>query len=251
MTQTNPIIPQSAPSHADSAADSESLLHLHKMSTTAGVGSQDYVAVNVTSVIAVLFGLASLLAIASPVLLVFPIVGVGLSLLALRQVRHSNGTQTGSGLAILGLILSGLITTAIFSYQGYQVMRRRSDEQAVAALVQKYGDLLNQHKFAEAYDLFDSDFQNRVSKPIFIVHLTDIQKNPLAPPIDSISWNGLAVFHVDDADIETADSVMKIHYKGFDDEPTRNEIHLKRSGGGPWLIDNIPDQFPPVKPQPQ
>ncbi len=80
------------------------------MSTTAGLGSQDYVAVNVTSVVAVLFGLASLLAIASPVLLVFPIVGVVLEPDRLRQVRNSNGTQTGKGLAILGLVLSGIIT---------------------------------------------------------------------------------------------------------------------------------------------
>jgi hypothetical protein len=248
MTQTNPTMPEAGAAHA--AADSESLLHLHKMSTTAGVGSQDYVAVNVTSVIAVLFGLASLLAIASPVLLVFPIVGVGLSLLALRQVRGSNGTQTGSGLAILGLVLSGVITTVIFSYQAYQVMHRRADQQAVAGLIQKYGELLNQHKYAEAYDLFDSDFQNRVSKPLFIVHLTDIQKNPLAPPIESITWNGLAEFHVDDTDTETADSVMKLHFKGAVDEP-RQGVHLKRSGGGPWLIDNIPDQFPAIKPSGQ
>jgi len=255
MTQTNPSAAGPAAAHTDPASDSETLLHLHKMSTTAGLGSQDYVAVNVTSVVAVLFGLASLLAIASPVLLVFPIVGVVLSLIALRQVRHSNGTQTGSGLAILGLLLSGLITTVIFSYQGWQVWNRRLDQQAVAALCQKYGEFLNQHKFAEAYDLFDSDFQNRVSKNLFIVHLTDIQnQGGLVPPIDSITWNGLAEFHVDDADTgtESADSVMKLHYKGMDQAETTNlprmGIRFKRSNGGPWLIDNIPDQFPAVKP---
>src|SRR5271155_3285734 len=115
MTQTDPTMPG-----MPSSSDGDPLLHLHKMSTTAGLGSQDYVAVNVTSVVAVLFGLASLLAIASPVLLVFPIVGVALSLIALRQVRNSNGTQTGIALAVLGLVLSGAITAVIFSYQGWQ-----------------------------------------------------------------------------------------------------------------------------------
>jgi hypothetical protein len=219
------------------------------MSTTAGLGSQDYVAINVTSVVAVLFGLASLLAIATPVLLVFPVVGVALSLIALRQIRHSNGTQTGAALAILGLVFSGLITTIIFSYQAVQAVHRRADEQAIATLCQKYGELLDQGKFAEAYDLFDSDFQNRLSKQSFSAQLTAMQnQGTLLPPIDAILWNGLAVFHDDDTGTETADSVMKIHFKGGDDYPVRQQVRFKRSGEGPWLIDNIPEQFPAPRP---
>jgi len=248
MTQTNP--PASEAYRAEPASDGDPLLHLHKMSTTAGLGSQEYVAVNVTSVIAILFGLASLLAIASPVLLVFPVVGVGLSLIALRQIRNSNGTQTGGGLAILGLVFSGIITAVIFSYQGVQAVHRRADKQAIAGLCQKYGELLDQRKFAEAYDLFDSDFQNRVGKQAFINSLTMIQnRGTVVPPIDQISWNGLADFHEDDTSTETADSVMKIHYKGLDSSLSdRGQIHFKRSGDSPWLIDNIPEQFPASRP---
>jgi hypothetical protein len=246
MTQTNP--PAFNPPHADPASDSDTLLHLHKMSTTAGLGSQEYVAVNVTSVVAVLFGLASLLAIASPALLVFPVVGVGLSLIALRQIRQSNGTQTGGGLAILGLVFSGLITAVLFSYQGVQALHRRADQEAIAGLCQKYGELLDQRKFAEAYDLFDSDFQNRVGRQAFISTLTTIQsQGTLVPPIDAITWNGLAEFHVDDTGIETADSVLKIHFKGYDAGEERQQIHFKRSGDGPWQIDNIPEQFPAAR----
>jgi hypothetical protein len=254
QTDTTPSLPaKAAGASPDPAADSETLMHLHKMSTTAGLGSQDYVAVNVTSVVAVLFGLASLLAIASPVLLIFPIVGVALSIVALRQVNNSNGTQTGKGLAVLGLILSAAITTVIFSYQGWQIYRRQADQKAIADLIVKYGDCLNQHKFAEAYDLFDSDFQNRVPKQLFIIHLTDIQNGQMSAPIESISWNGLAEFHVDDADTgtESADSVMKLHYKGMSESENaiipRMPIRFKRVGASPWLIDNIPDQFPATK----
>jgi len=246
MTQTNPSAPDA--SHAPPALDDDPLLHLHKMSTTAGLGSQDYVAVNVTSVVAVLFGLASLLAIASPALLVFPIVGVALSLAALRQVRQSNGTQTGGGLAILGLLFSGIITAVIFSYQGVQALHTRADKQAIAALCQKYGELLDQRKYADAYDLFDSDFQNRVSKSAFINTLTSIQnQGALIPPIDRISLNGLAEFHADDTGTETADSVMKIHFQGIDTGEERQAVHFKRSGDSPWMIDNIPSQFPPAR----
>src|SRR5208282_5545465 len=135
---------------------------------TAGVGTQDYVAVNVTSVVAVVCGLASLLAIASPVLLAFPVTGVCLSWMALRQIKKSNRTQTGRGLAFLGLWLSGIITAAIFSYQGLEAWHRHADQQAIADVSRKYGDLIAQKDYASAYALFDSDFQSRWGKQKFI-----------------------------------------------------------------------------------
>jgi hypothetical protein len=217
------------------------------MSTTAGLGSQDYVAVNVTSVVAVLFGLASLLAIASPVLLIFPAVGVMLGVIALRQVKRSNGTQTGGALAIAGLALSAVITAALLCYHGFRVLQRRADERALASLSQRYGQLLEQRKFAEAYDLFDSDFQARVSKPQFISQLSSIQSQPLMPPISGTSWNGLAEFHRDDPGTETADAMLRLEYKGSASE-ARIAIRFRRRGDGPWLIDNVPDQFPVARP---
>ena len=243
MTQTNPTMPATTAS-----SDNDQLLHLHKMSTTAGVGSQEYVAVNVTAVVAMLFGLASLLAIASPVLLVFPVVGVGLSWIALRQVRRSNGTQTGGGLAILGLVLSGVITATLFSYEGLQAWRRSADEKALAALSQKFGDLMSQGNYADAYVLFDSDFQNRVNKEAFVAQLTSVQhRMPMVPPIDGIRWNGLAVFQTNDDGGESADAVVKLHYKGYDAEE-RGEARFRRGSDGSWQIDNIPDFFPAPKP---
>ncbi len=144
MTQTNSpptpaqgMQPIQAPAAHDPAADTDPLLHLHKMSTTAGVGNDDYVAVNVTAVVAVLFGLASLLAVLNTVLLVFPIVGVILGVIAFRQVSHSNGTQTGKGLAVLGLGLSGIITAVIFCVQGLQAVHRRADHRALTESVRE------------------------------------------------------------------------------------------------------------------
>lgn len=233
----------------DPAADTDPLLHLHKMSTTAGVGSQEYVAVNVTSVVAILFGLASLLAILSNVLLVIPVVGVVLGLVALHQVRSSNGTQTGKWLAILGLVLSGGITVAILCYQYAQTVRRKADEAALSALCEKYGNLVAQKNFHEAYALFDSDFQTRVNESAFSVHLASIQQGGMVPPIDAVSWNGLAQFHPGDDGAETADAMIKLHFKDNDAEP-RVEAHFRKLPDGTWLIDNIPEQFPPVRSPP-
>jgi Domain of unknown function (DUF4190) len=242
MTQTNSPL---TPAH-DPAADTDPLLHLHKMSTTAGVGNEDYVAVNVTSVVAVLFGLASLLAVFNNVLLVFPIVGVILSLIALRQITNSSGTQTGKGLAILGLALSGIITAAIFCVQGMQALHRRADQQALANLCEKYGQLVVQEKFDDAYDLFDSDFKNRVSKQAFTAHLISLQHRGDLPPMSGVEWNGLAEFHAGDDGAQTADAVIKIRYKGIAGED-RESAHFRQAAGGPWLIDNLPDQFPAIK----
>ncbi|MGD0461071.1 MAG: DUF4190 domain-containing protein [Tepidisphaeraceae bacterium] len=250
MTQTNsPSSRTEGLAPRDPAADTDPLLHLHRMSTTAGVGTGDYVAVNVTSVVAVVFGLASLLAMANPVLLVFPIVGVILGLIALGQIVNSNGTQTGKGLAILGLALSGIITATIFCVMLVQYFHQRADRQAVADLAWKYGRLIAQDKFDDAYDLFDSDFKYRVSKQAFIVHLTSIQHYSELPPIDGITWNGRAEFHSGDDGAQTADAVIKVHFKGIEGEE-RLAAHFCKANGGPWQIDNIPDQFPPIKSPP-
>jgi len=245
MTQINPTPNQS--SKHDPAVDNDQLLHLHKMSTTAGLGTQEYAAVNVTSVVAVLFGLASLLSMANVVLLVIPVVGVILGFIGLRQVQKSNGTQTGKGLAITGLLLSGIITAVIFCVQGIKEYHTRADQQAISALCQKYGTLLAQNKFDEAYSLFDDDFKNRVNQQLFTIHLTNIQnQGALLPPISGADWNGLAEFQPADNGEETADSVLKVFYKGTDYEG-RLTARFRRNSSGVWLFDNIPDQFPVLK----
>src|SRR5215212_4817149 len=100
---------QTDASHSTStprAADDDPLAHLHKMSTTAGLGSGDYVAVNGTAVFALLVGLASALALMSEVLLILPLVAIVASVMAWQQIRNSNGTQTGKGLAIAAMVLA-------------------------------------------------------------------------------------------------------------------------------------------------
>jgi hypothetical protein len=245
MTQINPTTTQ--PAGNIPSPDDDPLLHLHKMSTTAGLGTQEYAEVNVTSVVAVIFGLASLLAMANAVLMVIPIVGVILGFIGLRQVQKSNGTQTGKGLAVTGLLLSGVITAVIFCYQGVKEYHTRADQQAIAALCRKYGDLVAQNKFDEAYNLFDDEFKSRVSQQAFTVHLTNIQnQGTLIPPMSGFDWNGLAQFQSMDDGTEMADSFMIVHYKGSDFQG-RMSARFRRTAGGVWLFNDIPDQFPPLK----
>src|SRR5688572_22362990 len=87
----------------DTAA--EHLAHLHKMSTTAGVTNQDYVAVNTVAIVAAVLGLASGLAFFGWLMLVVPLAGIVFAVVAIRQINDSSGTQTGKGLAMIGLAL--------------------------------------------------------------------------------------------------------------------------------------------------
>src|SRR3954466_7577741 len=89
---------------AAAAVDDDPLAHLHKMSTTTGLGSGDYVAVNAAAIFCVITGLASALALLDNLLLILPLACVVGGVVALRQISQSNGTQTGRGLVLLGLL---------------------------------------------------------------------------------------------------------------------------------------------------
>src|ERR1700678_2675442 len=92
-TQTPPTAPlESSP--ADSVATPH-MSNLPRMSATAGAGSQEYVAINVASILGLLLGIGSLLAFMSPVLLFIPLFGLVVSIAACRQIGRSNGTETG------------------------------------------------------------------------------------------------------------------------------------------------------------
>src|SRR5688572_26011279 len=82
------------------SAEADPLHNLYRMSRTAGLGSGDYVAVNNTSVLALLLSLASLLSLLSPWVLVVCVAAIVCGVLALKQIRSSNGTQTGSLFAV-------------------------------------------------------------------------------------------------------------------------------------------------------
>ena len=79
-------------------------LHHHTVAT-AGVGTQRYVAINPTAVAAPDAGFGSILVFLSSMLLVIPLAGLICGIIAVVQVRRSNGTQTGMGLAVGGILL--------------------------------------------------------------------------------------------------------------------------------------------------
>jgi hypothetical protein len=65
----------------------------------------EYRSLSVTALVALLFGLASPLCFGHILLFLIPLVGIVLSLLALRQIAASDGALAGRGAALAGLVL--------------------------------------------------------------------------------------------------------------------------------------------------
>jgi hypothetical protein len=205
-----------------SELDSDPFLRLHKMSTTAGLGSGDYVAVNAASLAALLLGIASWLVLwGSLLLLIIPIIGLICSIVAIKQVTDSNGTQTGRGLAVLGMLLSLGIGGGFTGHIVLESIRNSKEEQQVTALLEEFGALIRDAKYAQAYDLFDDHFRSRVPEQKFI----DAWKQA----------NGSAFRR-------HASGIMLI---GFSKIPAqqRADIIFNRDDNG-WKIDQLPDIFP-------
>ena len=100
------LLPQRPDSHQQPDSGADPLAHLHKMSTTAGLGTTEYVAINPLAVATVFLGLASALALLDNTLLAIPVLALIGAIFSLRQIARSGGTQTGKGLAVLGLLLA-------------------------------------------------------------------------------------------------------------------------------------------------
>jgi hypothetical protein len=109
------------------------------MSTTAGVGSQDYVAINNAAIVSVILGLCTALAFLGIPFLIVGAAGIVFGIIALVQIRHSNGTQGGMGLAILGILLSLAIAGSVAMANILDYTRRQEDQRQINALLDQLG----------------------------------------------------------------------------------------------------------------
>ena len=228
--------------------DYDPLTGLRKMSTTAGVGAGDYVAISPVAIVAALLGLASLLALLHEVFLVVPLAGVVCAVVAWRQVRNSNGTQTGVPLAAAGLALSVLIGGGVLGSKAVRGWTARSDEQAIAALIDQLGQGVSAGRYHDAYGLFSQRFRDRVKEEKFADTWDEVKKGAKAGNVRSMRWNGTGIEHVDDAGTGTrqAWAMMVVTFEQPIDPAPRWPL-LFAKVDGQWVIDDFPDLFPPEK----
>jgi hypothetical protein len=221
------------------------LAHLHKMSTTAGVSSQEYVAINIPSIVALVLGLASVVAVLNPVLLVVPLAAVITALAALSQIRASNGTQTGRPFAILGIVLALGIGGFVLVRAVTERLQTQADRQAIASRIEELGRLVRAKEYDAAYKLFSTRFQNRISRETFGARWEAAQSVRDLGRINSIEWNRTNIlFQADPASgarVGFAASWVKFENGN---EPARYTFEFRKSGPT-WEIDDLPSLFPP------
>lgn len=224
------------------------LASLHKMSTTAGITSQEYVAINIPSIIALVLGLASVVAVLNRVLLVVPLAAVVTAVIALRQVRESNGTQTGRGFAILGILLALAIGGFVLARAVTSHFQTQADRQAIISKMEEVGRLVSARDYEKAYALFNARFQTRINRQAFDAAFEGAQSYPELGRITRMEWNRTQIdFQTDpESGASIGHAAALVHFeKG--NEPARYIFQFRKSGPN-WEIADAPTLFPAERP---
>jgi hypothetical protein len=236
------------------AEATDHLIHLPKMSATAGVGTTDYVAINLPSVFALLLGFASIFAIMNEVMLIIPMAAITVGWVALRQINNSNGTQTGRGMVTGGLFLAVLCGSYVLTAYAADAVVQQHDRGAILAVCKDFGDKLGARQFDTAYDLFSQRFKSRVSRPEFVARTTAMQDRLTREGygdgglgmVKGAHGTSLLAFHTDpDSGAETAEGFIVLTYANAASENQMGSYF--RKSGDTWYIEDIPDLFPPGK----
>ena len=238
-----------ATSARDDASGTDALAHLAKMSGTGSTfGSTDYVAINPTAVAALIIGFAGALSLLVTLFLFLPIVGIGCGLLAIRQIRNSNGTQAGYGFAIGGIFVSLIIGGVVGAREVRDWLTVRAETHEVAALISRFGKEVRAGNYDNAYDgLTSEDFRTRTDRATFGRTFEELQHIPGYGPLESIEWNKEDMLIEDVVDLETRVTCLALMKCRDMKEPGREYIRVSNKDG-PWRIAAIPRLFPEKKP---
>jgi hypothetical protein len=225
----------------DAAAAADPLHNLYRMSRTAGLGSGDYVAINNTSVLALILGLAGVLSMLYPLLLIVSAAALVCGILALVQIRSSNGTQSGRTFAILGILLAlglGGLAAARLAIGGIETHR---DEAAIDVLVQRLSKLLVEKKYEEAYrTCFSDGFKGQFTEQEFVDRVRPFER--FSGGIKSFDWGKKADIQSSRAtDIKRATAGSIIRFNGVSDVATQSIGFVKENDE--WRVDGIQSIF--------
>ena len=235
---------QNPPDHtAAQSQRSDPLSGLHKMSTTAGLGTTEYVAINAPAVFALILGLASVLAIVDNILLVVPVAGIICAIVAMRQISNSNGTQTGRGLAIIGLLLSLAFGGYVVANQLTEASRTRADREAISQLVQSFGRDIIAGNFQAAYEKFTPRFASRVPLEQFERSLAPRREFPVYGKLESVEAASIFDFESDPTTGVRLGAV-RVNFKYENLEQPAQEDAVFRKADGKWQFENLPALFP-------
>jgi hypothetical protein len=241
--------------HVDPAdpVATDHIASLPTMSLTAGLGSGDYVAVSAAAIVALLLGLASLLSFISDTLLLIPLAGLIVALVALRNIRKSSGTLTGRGMAIAGLVLSvaiGLLTGGMLIES---IVHEREASHQIDSVCMEFGRDMKSHDYDAMYALLSDRFKARVTQEAFVTKMKGIQETQALEAARSVGvgeivgMRGNGPLQLDeeaDTGAETAITTLELDFANGASDLTN--IRMRKSLDE-WRVDDLPDLFPPAK----
>ena len=139
------------------------LAKLHKMSTTAGIASADYVAISNLAVGSAVLGALTAFSWMTPYLGFIGLAGIIFGVLSLRKIANSNGTQTGKGIAVLGIVLSILLAGVGLGREYLRDRALQADKDAIDAQIGQLGKALVAGDAKAVYDMFDPVWRSLTS----------------------------------------------------------------------------------------
>jgi hypothetical protein len=226
---------------------------LFQMSRTAGVGLQDYRAVNVVSVVALMVGVASFFCIVFrdyDMLLALPVLAVILGLVAAIQIARSNRTQTGIPMAVAGLLLGA----GFFSYnlyaRGHIARENTRFQQELSSVVQQFGAAVAAQDYAGAREHLHPRLRERIGLVTFQRVVDPILRSrAVYGAVGQGMSLGDRVEFVRDASGVSASGLMVIELDAVDPRTNRNgrarEPATFARSGEDWRIADVPNWFPP------
>jgi hypothetical protein len=214
---------------------------LHKMSTTAGVGSQDYVAINNAAIVSVILGLCTALAFLGIPFLIVGAAGIVFGIIAIVQIRHSNGTQGGMGLAVLGILLSLAIAGSVAAAQIIEWRHQEQDKADINKTLSQVGQYLASAQYDKAYQQFSPEFQSNFGFQLFHDQLQVYQQ--FLGKIEAMTSNDVFIFLPTADGVPTAQTqtIVSFHKpttqatQPFSSEPRRIPTGLYKRNGQ-WYI---------------
>jgi hypothetical protein len=223
------------------------LASLHKMSMTAGLGSQDYVAINNVAIVGLIFGFAGALALIKPLLLLIPAAGLVCAIVAWFQIRNSNGTQSGKMIVAFALLLCLGIGGFVLARTAGAAIEQKSDEDQIGQLITQFGQNVASHDYDHAYSQCSDEFRKRVSQGKFVDTFQTQEHLGGMGGIKSMAWNGADDWFGATADGQPIAVALTLISFEKAPEPYRQNvsfIKVEDQSGSHWQVDDIPSLFP-------
>jgi hypothetical protein len=209
----------------------------------------NYTSLSSLAVCAFLLGIASLIALLAPLMVVIPIAGIVVALFALVRIGRSAGALSGRGLAVLGLGLA--ITCAIASPLRVKVRDSLYSAQADQAARQWLG-LISQNQLPAALDQTTGNAKSNLMPPPspggqpakFNPQTTIINfgNDKLVTKLREEVAHGALTFATSAVACDVSGAVPRvaITYQTTepDDSLTMNVALLRSPTAGNWLVDS-------------